>query len=363
MVQLSTILLVLALAACRPDDQIGDPSPPDGDADSDSDGDADSDPIGSCTAVEPYCSIDGAEVLACVDGQERSIHTCPADQVCSGGACGTVVCSPGQVECVDSHTERRCVETGFAWEDRPCGENLRCLQGDTTGCGTPCVLRVFILLDQSGSMGGDVHPTKWEQARDALAALMASGTSRDVEFGLGVFPSGESCGTSAQIVAPVPEADAALVDEYFTSNEPWGSTPLLFALEHHLDEAEANLNDPAYANFILLVSDGSDTCWEENCIGECGIFNIMCIIRCENEADEEVIRLVGDASARLRDERAIRTFVIGFGSGVSDEELTSIASNGGTLLGRWLPASNMDELSAAFDTVLDEMLDCNPIVY
>ena len=356
------IALVFALlvgGACVPQTSDWGDGDADGDADGDSDGDGDGD--GDCSGDQPWCSSDGSQVLACVDGEVREIQTCPEGQLCSEGSCGVRVCDPGEVECVDNRVERVCLPTGFAWEERPCGEELRCIADQ--GCATPCTLRVFILLDQSGSMGGEEGSTKWAQAREALAELMDTATGQPVEFGLGVFPTGDSCGTAAQLVYPIPEATVENVDDYFTSNSPSGSTPLYEALNWHLEDRSANLNDPAYANFILLVSDGSDTCWEDNCIAECGIFNVMCIINCENEAEQEVIRLLGESSARLRDEAEIRTFVIGFGSGVSDEELTAIAENGGTVLGDWLSASNVSELSAAFDTVLDEMLECNPIVY
>ena len=95
---------------------------------------------------------------------------------------------------------------------------------------------------------------------------------------------------------------------------------------------------------------------------ECGIFNIPCIMECEATEDERTIAGLSDATAALRDALAIRTYVVGFGSGVSDEELTAIAENGGTVLGDWIPASDVDELAAAFETVLSEMLECNPII-
>lgn len=329
------------------------------DGDGDSDGDGDGDP---CIAGEPFCSSDGRQVIDCVEGVPQTVYSCPPEQTCVSGVCSVVVCAPGQIECVDSHTERLCQADGLGWQERPCGEGLRCFD-ETPGCGMACVLRVFILLDRSGSMGGEESPTKWEQAREALAALMSSSTAQEVEFGLGVFPTGGDCGTSSQVVYPVPEATAENVDAYFTTYSPDGNTPLLDAMNFHLDDASANLSDPAYSNFVLLVSDGSDTCYEENCLAQCGIFNPFCIINCEERSEQEVINLIGQAAATLRDEASIRTFVIGFGSGVSDEELTAVADNGGTVLGRWLPASNIDELQSAFDTILGEMLECNPIVY
>jgi hypothetical protein len=353
-----------------------DPQPVDGDADSDSDSDSDSDvdvdvdvdgdsdADDSCTTTGPFCSDDATQVLACAGGIERVIQTCPADQVCSAGACGVLACEPGTVECPDITSERRCSDTGFEWRETPCDEEDRCTEvGDNPGCGEVCVLRVFILLDQSGSMGGAADPNKWEQARRALETLMASEAAQEVEFGLGVFPSGGDCGTGSQIIYPIPEATAESVNDYFTSNTPTGHTPLLDALELHTTDTAANLNDPLYSNFILVVSDGADTCLQETCVEGCAEGDADCVARCEANSEAEVISQAGTVTTRLRVEQSIRTFVIGFGFGVSDAQLTAIAENGGTELGRWLAANNVTELSAAFDIVLDEMLECNPMIY
>jgi Mg-chelatase subunit ChlD len=236
---------------------------------------------------------------------------------------------------------------------------------ESNTCEPICSLRVFVLLDSSGSMGGEVSPTKWEQAHEAMEELLATSAASSVEWGLGVFPSGGGdCDTSNQVVYPVPEATADLIDDYFVMNSPSGDTPLHEALTLMLEPGlGTGLGDPLYQDFILLVSDGSDTCYDEGCVDECGIFNPICIINCETRADNEVIEQLGVSAARLRDERQIRTFVIGFGSGVSDEELSAIAEQGGTVLGRWLPASNVSELVTRFDEILAEMLECNPIVY
>ncbi len=351
----------LAAAACSP--SLNDWSDGDGDADADADADADG---GPCPATGPYCSPSGTQVLTCdpSTGRVDVLATCGVGEGCVGGACQPVVCTPGERSCVDDRTEHLCRADGSGWDDRACGEGQVCM-ADQGACSMPCVLRVFILLDVSGSMSSEVgSSTKWEQARQALETLFAAHAAADVEFGLGIFPSGDGdCSTSSQVVYPVPSATAANVDAFFRENSPSGNTPLLGALELHLTETAANLNDPAYANFVLLVSDGNDTCYDSRCLAECGLFNPWCLIDCENRAEEEIIGLLGDAAGRLRDERAIRTFVIGFGDGVRAEELEAIADRGGTVLGRWLPASDVSELSAAFEAVLSEMLECNPIVY
>lgn len=360
--RLSAVLafVVLAATACAPSrgndwatDASGDGGP----------SDAGQDSARPCTTGDLYCSGDLRQVLACdpATGEERVVTPCGEGTACIGGACQAVLCIPGESSCADATTQQVCRLDGSGWDTTVCPEGRRC-SAENGACEIPCALRVFILLDSSGSMGGEERPTKWEQAREALAELMSSASAANVEFGLGVFPSGGGdCDTSEQLVYPVPTATASLIDEYFVSHGPSGDTPLYDAMTLLLSDTTNGLGDPAYQDFVLLVSDGSDTCYDEDCLSECGLFNPICLINCENRAEEEVIVELGVSTRRLVEERQTRTFVIGFGSGVSDEELSAIADNGATVLGRWLPASNVEELTAAFGDILAEMLECNPI--
>ena len=137
-------------------------------------------------------------------------------------------------------------------------------------------------------------------------------------------------------------------------------TPLVGAMTFFRTDFSANLNDPSYHNALLVVSDGSDTCFED--CSHCGIFDIACQTECEESFDALILAQLAHDTEFLRDELQIRTFVIGFGSGVSDEELSTIAENGGTVLGDWIQADDVADLETAFQTILDEMYECNPIM-
>lgn len=318
-----------------------------------------------CQSHQLYCSPDGRSILRCdpATGEEEIVETCSEGSWCIDSQCRVVNCNPGERKCYNNDTAMVCADDGRDWQYQPCDANQKCNEESGT-CEFPCLLRVFVLIDQSGSMGGDTHPTKWEQAREAMSMLMASDAAKDIEFGLGAFPTGEnSCSTTNQVIYPIPEATEALIDSYFVTNSPGGSTPLWDAVKFHIADTTANLNDPAYSNFILLISDGADTCYENHCVDECGIFDIRCIERCEQQAQQDVINGLAETTAFLRDHLKIRTFVIGFGSGVNPDELQAIASNGGTVLGTWIQASNVSELSEAFNQILSEMWQCNPIMY
>jgi hypothetical protein len=347
---------ILVAAGCAP----GEPHPS-GDGTTDPDAPAET-TDGTCGSTAPYCSADLAQVLACdpATGAVTVVEICAPGTYCIDASCVAAACPPGSTECVDESNARVCRPDGSGWDIVPCPSRERCNE-ETGLCEVPCDLRIFILLDQSGSMGGTTSPTKWEQAREALAVLMSSPAAADVEFGFGVFPDPGDCGTDDIVKHPIPDASAGIVDDYFAAHGPGGNTPLAAALRFFLADTTANLSDMAYHNALLLVSDGSDTCFID-CTTRCGPFDFACLMDCEAHESEWTIDELVAVTSQLRDPIQIRTYVVGFGSGVSDEELTAIAGNGGTVLGDWIPASDVDELSAAFETVLDEMLECNPII-
>jgi hypothetical protein len=180
---------------------------------------------------------------------------------------------------------------------------------------------------------------------------------------MGLFPTDGNCGIDGLVVDPVPEATAASVDAYFSSHDPNGNTPLAFAFEHLVTETEAGIYDPAYHNALLLVSDGIDTCYDD-CADRCLVSPtpFRCLFECAAESEAIVSESLVASTLALRDARQVRTFVIGFGAGVSDTQLTAIAENGGTALGRWIPAGNIEDLTAALQTIVEELWECNPII-
>ena len=319
-----------------------------------------------CTTGVPYCSSDGQNLLRCdpATGTVSVVEACFPDRACVLGACISAVCAPGASECVDLDTQRRCRPDGSGYDELDCGADLRC-NTESGACEAPCMMRIFVLIDQSGSMGSAPSSggeTKWQQARTALHTVMTSPTAADIEWGMGLFPTDRDCAIDGLVVDPVPTATAASVDAYFVSHSsPYGNTPLGFALEEFTWETASNLYDPAYHNALLVVSDGVDTCYID-CEARCGLFAIRCLLDCEAESDALVAEALVNATRTLRDARGVRTFVIGFGEGVSDSQLTAIAENGGTALGRWIQANSVDDLTAALQTIVDEMFECNPIL-
>ena len=356
-VALAAMLVVLTAAACSPED--GGYHPGDG-------GDilGDRGDTAGCTSAAPYCSSDGRYVLRCdpATGAVETLETCYPDRACRSGTCATAVCPPGQSECVDSTTQRRCAADGSGWETTTCEAGLLCTAA-ADQCEPPCLLRMFVLLDRSGSMS-EGTPPKWDQAREALRALMAGPAAADIQFGFGTFNTDGNCAIDGLVSYPVPEANAAIIDSFFTGNVPDGNTPLAFALDYMANvDTEANLLDPAYHNALLVVTDGMDTCFDDcdtRCAGSPTPFR--CLMDCATESEAIVAESLAASTSALRDSRQIRTYVIGFGAGVSDLQLSAIADNGGT--GQpWTSASNVEELEAALEAVIGDLELCNPIIF
>ncbi|MBI5489566.1 MAG: hypothetical protein HY905_19695 [Deltaproteobacteria bacterium] len=355
---LATVLaLGWSLAGCSPED--GDSQPRDGGGEASE--------SGGCVSTTPYCSSDGRDLLRCNPDTHLAevLESCWPEQSCRLGACVTTVCPPGQSECVDDDTQRRCAADGSSWEQTDCAAGTRC-STDSGLCDAPCLLRIFVLIDQSGSMSetpASGGASKWDQARTAMQAVMTSPAAADIQWGMGLFPTDGDCSIDGMVIDPVPTASAASVDGYFASHGPDGNTPLAFAFEALTTETESGLYDPAYHNALLVVSDGVDTCYDDcatRCLGSPTPWR--CMFDCAAAADTIVTESLVASTLALRDSRQVRTFVIGFGEGVSETQLTAIAENGGTVLGRWIPAGNIDDLTAALQTIVDEMWECNPII-
>jgi hypothetical protein len=343
---------VLALClplACSPDDDSGIHTDGGGDY-----------PDGPACSSPPYCTTDGRTVVRCnpATGVVELSETCYPSRACVGGACVAAVCPPGNSECVDGHTMRRCRPDGQDWENVDCGLDMGCNAASGL-CEARCAMRVFVLLDSSGSMS-ESEPTKWSQAREAMAAILASPTSADIEWGFGHFSTDDDCGVDDLATYPVPEANASIINSFLSSEDPSGNTPLVASLQWLADDTTANIKDTDYHNAILVISDGVDTCYGEDCLTLCG-FNMGCLMDCENRNSTAAVDDLSLVTQRLRDEFQVRTFVIGFGTDASEEQLSVIADNGGTGLG-WIEAGNEAELTAALQAIVDEMWECNPII-
>lgn len=271
---------------------------------------------------------------------------CPSGSVCDPT---TGRCKAGPLACEDSidcgegaicSDEGECVanQTGGACaSDGDCPSQERCI-GGFCGCmgerveAQQVTPNVMILLDKSGSMdrsaGGS--DTKWEIAVRAIENLLVEFEGR-IRFGLLVYPEGSGCNVG-EIDVEVGLASGPAILDTLARTTPRGSTPIgasLAAVRNY-----EGIRDPARPNYVLLLTDGDERC-------------------------------NGDGEAEVRALRAldpeVKTFVVGFGSGVSPAELEAMAIAGGTAQSgstAYFQADDEASLNAAFSTIGGLVLSC-----
>jgi hypothetical protein len=210
---------------------------------------------------------------------------------------------------------------------------------------------ILFLLDRSGSMmcnppeSGQTSescdqkaetlffdkPTKWAITIDAVGKMVANLVDSGASAGLTFFSNNDVCGVNSLPNVPLAKvADAQLtrVRDALSSMNPSGGTPIvgatILAYDHLYAEAGADgagcAAPPCGApgnRFVVLITDGADSCPAEPIPGACGGGSCT---------DYLLDHSVGDA-ARVN----IRTFVIGVpGSEPARGFLSELALRGGT---------------------------------
>ena len=245
----------------------------------------------------------------------KSGETCSAAGACvpTGGCGNNSDCASGQVcdalgKCVYDCRQGRCNPGAF------CMPSGYCIATNNPDGGPPvCGGELFqaakvssnmlIALDRSGSMADPIAGvSKWNIARNALNQVVRQYESQ-IQFGLQIFPTGNTTATQCTIPpisVTVGPNNADEIGAAMDAGAPGGRTPIGAVINACGQVQE--LQDPTRANYVMLVTDGMETC---NGNG------------------------VQAATQNLQ-QRRIKTFVIGFGSGVDPNNLGQIADAGGT---------------------------------
>jgi hypothetical protein len=206
-------------------------------------------------------------------------------------------------------------------------------------CWLPDVARadecanVLVVFDRSDSMNRSVpgdDRSRWEIAVPAVEALVAR-YAENVKFGLMLFPGDtlETCGvacTPGFVAVEIAPGTAGEISAALGATTQCAGTPIGMTMEQV--PAITALREEGKRNFVLLVTDGSETC------------------------DTDAAAVAGQLS---RQDPEVRTFVIGFGDQVDAAELDEIASAGRTQAA--FVAADEATLEAAFDQVLGAVRD------
>ncbi len=191
----------------------------------------------------------------------------------------------------------------------------------TSGCGSTTPPEVLILLDRSGSMADPIAGTsKWSQATASVNDLVLAFRTK-LRFGLMLFPSGGcSAGT---IDVPVGADSANAIAAALAAATPLGGTPIAASLGNSAAAMTAS------RRYVLLVTDGGETC--------------------DGDPVAQVMALSG---------MQIRTYLVGFGSGVDAAQLNALAVAGGTALpaaAKYYQADNQAQLRQALAAIAGQV--------
>jgi hypothetical protein len=333
-----------------------------------------------------------ALIVACGGGGAGVGGECESSEDCRG----SLVCDPGTLTCTEaggacqSHAE--CGAGGICNAEGSCEANQRggpcdtgsdCVGGQICGAGNTCVdasggadggdecgaelfeadaipPNVLIVVDRTGSMNNPPNGggrDKWEIAQDVVSDLVAR-FGDDIHFGLMLFPGfdqsgdeGVRCGRGEVFVDPGAGTAGQIADiindagttGFRTPIEPtfnylhpgigWenGDGDLEFWTGNNLDATDRD-------NYILLISDGEDTC---------------------EEVESDPVRGVESHRDRQPD---VRTIVVGFGGDVVDsQELSDMAAAGGLPRDgdpNYYLAESEEALEEALATIAGSLISC-----
>ncbi len=280
------------------------------------------------------------------DGPCSNASDCGGDQVCNpdGNVCANDVPCEDAGQCGNGGV---CSEGGTCVPNETGGEcagNENCLEGETCNdghCGClgvafqamPVTPNMLIVLDRSDSMdengGGD---SKWNLARAALDQVLDD-HGNAVRFGLDMFAANNDC-AAGQINVDIGAGTATTISNTFGSASAASNTPIKATMQ-----ALTNYNglkDTQHPNYVLLLTDGGENC--------------------------DFGSPSGPVQTLRNQTPTVKTFVVGFGSGVVPSQLNDMATKGGTARPgstKYYQANNATELSDAFDTILGTVLSCS----
>lgn len=322
--------LVLSLAiACGPSSQDGGEGPGPGDDGTGDDSDGDDGDDGDQTPA----TCDNAAACNANQVCDPQSHECAGGLDCTTAAeCGAgALCDAGGA-CVKNTTG------GICEGDTMCLSGETCMEG-YCGCdgvafeATPVRPNMLIVLDRSVSMdeSGGTGGSKWTIAENSLNGLLDEYGTR-ARFGLNMFADDGWCGSGYTSVPPGDDTESDIRDDV-ASADPDSNTPIVATMASLV--GYSGLMETTRPNYVLLLTDGAESC------------------------DDFTTESVTD----LREQdQPVKTFVVGFGSGVNEDQLNALATEGGTALAgdtKYYQADNASQLNTAIDTILGSVLSCS----
>ena len=200
-------------------------------------------------------------------------------------------------------------------------------------------VRVMVVLDRSGTMHFD---DKWTQAVAAIQNLVTQ-YDNVIDFGLDFYSinvkpgevTNDGCDVADIVNTDTSSANATNILTELGEWSPGHATPLLKELNNFKSASYAeNFMSPGAQKYILVISDGKDTCAEG-----------------DYTSNGATAQQLTDSVTVLKTEMGINTIAIGFGENVDSNQLNAIAEAGGTEYDTYLDAANGVELNAVMENI------------
>ena len=276
----------------------------------------------------------------------------------STGDSGNPGCNPACVSTLKCGAKGNCIAVGTCEGDADCGPGTICDLKTSTcvpggGCGAQAIAadpvppNMLVVLDRSCSMTDKVPvQTKWQIAVAALKTMTTTYAGK-IRFGLTMFPDTDNVACT-QAAIPVPTGPAneskiqtMLTSALLTSDPYYPDGPCVTNIDTAMSQAatDPGFLDKTRQNFAMLVTDGS----QAGCNAGGG-----------NAGTTATITAMAG--------KGVKTFVIGFGSGVNAAALNQFAVAGGVPVvnptTKYYDAADQKSLDTALQTIAALTLSC-----
>jgi hypothetical protein len=297
-------------------------------------------------ATVPQCKAGERSACFCPDGTQTGMQTCStagALGACTGcktqsvsDASGATVASAGPAHdgalCPKLRGEVSCTDQSFQSQKLPPSILFLLDRSGSMMCNAPESGQSSADCDMKAQTLFFDKPTKWAITTAALEKMFGKLADSGASAGLQFFSTDDVCGVSSMPVVKLAKVDQTQVSAMtaaLAATNPSGGTPIvggtILAYDHLYEEAGLDASGgcaepPCGASgnrFVVLITDGSDSCPMEPTPGACG-----------GEACTDFLLDHGAPDARGVN---IRTFVIGVpGSEPARGFLSELALRGGT---------------------------------
>ncbi len=217
-------------------------------------------------------------------------------------------------------------------------------------------VKVMFLLDFSSSM---TNGNKWADASAAIEKMVTDPANADTHFGLHVFPQPglnplNICSAASNPAVEVAEGTGQDIVDWMNSHKPgmFSMTPLVNAMQYYLGAKQTALHDSSTANYVILLSDGEDSCYAMEAGGQTILY------------PSHAFNMLAGITDDMKDVSHIKTIPIGLGNigNAAEKQLNAIARNGGSSFDEYIPAADGPALEAALEEIAQSIRPCRYLV-